>query len=334
MSNLHGNTALHLAALFGNADAVGQLLRNGHSACVQNDFGKLPEELAKTTDLRLKLTQLRKNEVQRLIQTLASTRAERDSLCAEAAHLAEVVSKQTNRQTQLLRALERLEPIRNIDFRSNKPIPKPAAPAAAAASAAVETDSSKPTKEEESARSKAAAKTQKGKPKGPKPKKEKKGKGAAKPAGSNNANSSASLPIAEIDIRVGEIIKVWEHPDSEKLWCESINCGEAEPRQILSGLRANFTAEQMKRKVLVVCNLKPAKLGGIASQGMVLCASSDDHAQVEFLTPPDGAAIGERVEFEGIPNAAAAGSSRVAKKKTFPQGGSGFDDYSGMHRRV
>ena len=171
-------------------------------------------------------TQLRKNEVQRLIQTLASTRAERDSLCAEAAHLAEVVSKQTNRQTQLLRALERLEPIRNIDFRSNKPIPKPAAPAAAAASAAVETDSSKPTKEEESARSKAAAKTQKGKPKGPKPKKEKKGKGAAKPAGSNNANSSASLPIAEIDIRVGEIIKVWEHPDSEKLWCESINCGE------------------------------------------------------------------------------------------------------------
>jgi len=122
-------------------------------------------------------------------------------------------------------------------------------------------------------------------------KNKKKGGKKKKPAAAPAA-APAAEPIAEIDIRVGQIVKVWEHPDSDKLWCESIDCGEEKPRQILSGLRHNFTQEQMLRRVLVVCNLKAAKLGGIPSHGMVLCASNDEHTEVEFLEPPEGAKIG------------------------------------------
>ena len=48
-------------------------------------------------------------------------------------------------------------------------------------------------------------------------------------------------------------------------------------------------------------NLKPAKLAGFMSNGMVLCASSADHSKVELVRPPAGSKIGERVQLEGNP---------------------------------
>ena len=45
---------------------------------------------------------------------------------------------------------------------------------------------------------------------------------------------------SRLRVIVGKIVKVWEHPDSDKLWCESIDVGEAEPRQILSGSEECF----------------------------------------------------------------------------------------------
>ena len=52
------------------------------------------------------------------------------------------------------------------------------------------------------------------------------------------------------------------------------------------------------RRVLVVCNLKPAKMRGVESQGMVLCATGED-GKVEFVEPPEGVPNGERVLFPG-----------------------------------
>ena len=49
----HGNTPLHLAALFGDVTGVRKLVEGGASACQANDFGKLPEEVAKTSELRV-----------------------------------------------------------------------------------------------------------------------------------------------------------------------------------------------------------------------------------------------------------------------------------------
>ncbi|KAJ1631916.1 hypothetical protein T492DRAFT_591584 [Pavlovales sp. CCMP2436] len=119
-----------------------------------------------------------------------------------------------------------------------------------------------------------------------------------------------------LDVRVGKIVEVWNHPDSEKLFCEKIDVGEAEPREIASGLRAHYTLEQLKdRSVLVVCNLKAAKLAGFESSGMVFCASSSDKGVVEFVDPPVGAAPGDRMLTQS--EFAAPATSNQMKKKKF-----------------
>jgi len=126
-----------------------------------------------------------------------------------------------------------------------------------------------------------------------------------------------TLHVGLLDFRCGVITKAWKHPDSEKLWVEEVDCGEASgPRQILSGLRAHYpTAEEMVgRRVVVLANLKARKLGGIPSQGMVVCATSSVTGRVLFVEPPSGAAPGDVVSFEGLPSAPAS-AAQVAKKK-------------------
>lgn len=128
-------------------------------------------------------------------------------------------------------------------------------------------------------------------------------------AESNEINASA------LDVRVGKIIEVWEHEESDKLWCEKVDLGDKEPRQILSGLRKFYKKEDMQdARVLVLCNLKKRNLVGVPSHGMVLCASNADHTEVEFVIPPEGAKIGERVMFEGYDGDAVA-ENKFAKKK-------------------
>ena len=102
-------------------------------------------------------------------------------------------------------------------------------------------------------------------------KKEKKAKEAAASKASKNAPSQPEF--TKMDIRVGQITKVWLHPEADKLYCEEIDVGEDAPREIASGLREHYTLEEMEgRKVLVVCNLKAAKIVGFTSNGMVLAA--------------------------------------------------------------
>lgn len=96
------------------------------------------------------------------------------------------------------------------------------------------------------------------------------------------STKKAAQPVAEtedgphrLDIRVGKIVEVSKHPDADSLYVEKIDLGEAVPRTIVSGLAKYVSIEQMKdRSVAVLCNLKPAKMRGVESQGMVLCAST------------------------------------------------------------
>ncbi|GBP81096.1 Tyrosine--tRNA ligase, cytoplasmic [Eumeta japonica] len=105
---------------------------------------------------------------------------------------------------------------------------------------------------------------------------------------------------SKLDIKVGRVVEVSRHPDADALYVEKIDLGEGEPRTIVSGL-VNFVPieEMQNRDVVVLCNLKPAKMRGIESKGMVLCASVEEPKQVEPLLPPVDSKPGDRIVIEG-----------------------------------
>jgi len=106
--------------------------------------------------------------------------------------------------------------------------------------------------------------------------------------------------IAQMDIRVGKIIECWVHPESTKLYCEKIDIGNGEIREIASGLQNFVPLETMQGAACVVlCNLKAKKLGGFPSHGMVLCGETPDKSAVELLTPPAGTVPGDLITFAG-----------------------------------
>ncbi|XP_058840051.1 aminoacyl tRNA synthase complex-interacting multifunctional protein 1-like [Topomyia yanbarensis] len=145
--------------------------------------------------------------------------------------------------------------------------------------------------------SSAAQRENDGKP--PKEKKPKKEKptGDSKPAG-NTASEEPPVDVGRLDMRVGKIVDVSRHPDADSLYVEKIDCGEAAPRTVISGLVKFVPIEQMQnRLVVVLCNLKPAKMRGILSEAMVMCASSPE--MVEILSPPEGSVPGDLVHVEG-----------------------------------
>jgi aminoacyl tRNA synthase complex-interacting multifunctional protein 1 len=125
--------------------------------------------------------------------------------------------------------------------------------------------------------------------------------------------------ICKLEIKVGKVVKVWVHPESDKLYCEEIDVGEEVPRPIVSGLRAHYKDEGqlLGKKVLVVTNLKPRKLAGFLSNGMVLCAVSSPSGMVEILEPPEDAPVGEVVHFQALPMPSPYTPSQVDKKQIF-----------------
>ena len=88
----------------------------------------------------------------------------------------------------------------------------------------------------------------------------------------------------KLQFQIGEIIKCEEVKKSKKLLCSQVKIG-SEVRQIVSGIKAWYTPEQMVgKKVMVVTNLKPAKLAGLLSEGMILCAG-DDEDNLALMVP-------------------------------------------------
>ena len=100
--------------------------------------------------------------------------------------------------------------------------------------------------------------------------------------------------FAKLQFQVGEIIACEAVPKSKKLLCSKVKIG-SQVRQILSGIKADYSPEEMVgKKVMVVTNLKPAKLAGMVSEGMLLCAEDGD-GKLSLMTPekdmPAGAEI-------------------------------------------
>jgi methionyl-tRNA synthetase len=100
----------------------------------------------------------------------------------------------------------------------------------------------------------------------------------------------------KVELTVARISAVERHPKADKLFIESVDLG-TEKRQIVSGLVGYYTPEELSgRNVIMVTNLKPARLRGVESQGMLLAAQ--DGTQVEVLFA-DHAQPGDRVTIRG-----------------------------------
>lgn len=102
------------------------------------------------------------------------------------------------------------------------------------------------------------------------------------------------IKFSDLDIEVGEIQKVQKHPDAEKLFIEIVKI-KGGVRQIVSGLVGHYTEEELVgKKILLLKNLKPAKIRGVLSQGMVLVSEEGD--QMELLETE--AEVGAKVHLE------------------------------------
>ena len=100
--------------------------------------------------------------------------------------------------------------------------------------------------------------------------------------------------FGKMQFQVGEIIACEEVKKSKKLLCSQVKIG-SEVKQIVSGIKKHYSAEEMVgKKVMVVVNLKPAKLAGVLSEGMLLCAEDAD-GNLSLMVPekkmPSGAEI-------------------------------------------
>uniref|UniRef100_A0A5B7B9B9 tRNA-binding domain-containing protein n=1 Tax=Davidia involucrata TaxID=16924 RepID=A0A5B7B9B9_DAVIN len=108
------------------------------------------------------------------------------------------------------------------------------------------------------------------------------------------------ISVSLLKIQVGLICKAWKHPSADSLLVEEIDVGEKKLRQVVSGLAKYCSPDELKnRRVALITNVKPGKLRDVMSEGLVLCASNEDHTIVEPLFPPEGAKVGECVSFSG-----------------------------------
>jgi len=103
--------------------------------------------------------------------------------------------------------------------------------------------------------------------------------------------------FAKVDLRVGQVLTAERLPKSDKLLLLQIDLGEEKPRQILAGIAEYYAPEKMVgRKVVIVANLKPRKLRGYESQGMVVAASYGEEGRPVIATFDEDVPNGARLK--------------------------------------
>jgi len=101
--------------------------------------------------------------------------------------------------------------------------------------------------------------------------------------------------FTKIKMRVGKIVEAADHPNADRLLVLKVDLGD-EQRQLCAGLKGHYdVADLVGTNIIVVTNLPPRRMRGIESQGMLLAASTEDHAQVILLTTREPIAPGSAV---------------------------------------
>jgi len=145
----------------------------------------------------------------------------------------------------------------------------------------------------------------------PKEKKEK----SSKPAKGAN-DDDKPIDVSRLLLKIGKIVDVMKHPDADSLYVEQVDLGEEKNRTIVSGLVKSVSIEEMKNRMAIFCcNLKPAKMRGVLSEGMIMCGVSPDKTEIIEVSP--SAAVGDRVTCDGFTGDADA--QLPPKKKIWEQ---------------
>jgi len=98
----------------------------------------------------------------------------------------------------------------------------------------------------------------------------------------------------KLDLRVGKVLEVEDHPKADRLYVIKVDLGDDEPRQVVAGMKKYYTKEAMVgKRIIVVSNLEPAKLRGVMSNGMLLAAEKGD--QVTLLTTDEEVVPGSKI---------------------------------------
>ena len=103
--------------------------------------------------------------------------------------------------------------------------------------------------------------------------------------------------FAKVDLRVGQVLSAERIPKADKLLMMKVDVGEEQPRQILAGIAQYYEPEKLVgRKVVIVANLKPRKLRGLESQGMVVAASYGEEGRPVIATFTEDVPNGARLK--------------------------------------
>jgi methionyl-tRNA synthetase len=106
-------------------------------------------------------------------------------------------------------------------------------------------------------------------------------------------------PFSKLDLRVGKVIDIKDHPNADKLFILNVNLGDIGKRILVAGIRSHYTKKEIIGKnIVIVTNLKPATIRGIESKGMLL-AATDKYNTISLLNPGD-VKPGSEIFIEGI----------------------------------
>lgn len=101
--------------------------------------------------------------------------------------------------------------------------------------------------------------------------------------------------FTKLDLRTATVVQAREHPNADRLLLLDVKIGDVQ-RQIVAGLRGHYEPQELVGKtIIVVVNLKPRKMRGEESQGMLLAASDQDASQIVLLTTERAVASGLKV---------------------------------------
>ena len=107
------------------------------------------------------------------------------------------------------------------------------------------------------------------------------------------------IPIQDfqkLDMRVGKILEVQDHPNANKLYVLKVNLNEQQPRQIVAGLKPYYSKEQLlNKKAIFIANLEPKIVRGIESDGMIL-AADNEKGKIVFITPEKDIDEGSKIK--------------------------------------